>query len=183
MTSAALVASLLLSGCGAPRPKGPEIEVGRPEAKGAEMTLPRLGGGSVSLSKLRGGPVVISLFTTWCLRCQAEAPRLVELHARHRARGLVVLGVALDVTTIELIKTYVEYVGFSFDVLLARPNDLELVGALGVTKQVPRTVLLDGQGKIVDDQLGSTNFDRLRQRIEPLLAAGGRSGRGPPPLR
>lgn len=134
-----------------------------------EMTLPRLGGGKVSLAEVRGKPVVLALFTTWSLRCQAEAPLFVRIHERYRGKGLRVLGVAMDMQVV-LVKTYVEVVGLPFDVLLARPDDLELVGALGQTKQVPRTVLLDRRGQIVLDQRGQTDFTVLERRIRALLS-------------
>jgi len=157
----------LMVGCGGTAKQGPELELGKPgrSATGVEMTLPRVGGGKVSVSDLRGSPVVITLFTTWCLRCQAEASRFVQLHARE---DLKVLGVALDTTGLTVIRTYVDFVGFRFPVLLARPDDLELVGGLGATKQVPRTVLLDRKGRIVLDQVGQTDFAELDAAIKAL---------------
>jgi thiol-disulfide isomerase/thioredoxin len=138
-------------------------------ATSARMTLPRLGGGTISLESLRGHPVVVHLFTTWCLRCQAEAPFFARMHEQLSGRGLRTLGVALDKGVPELVKTYVEYVGFRFPVLLALPDDLELVAGLGRTPQVPRTILLDPQGRIVLDQLGQTNLQRLDAALKPLL--------------
>ena len=165
-----VLATLLATGCGSAAKQGPELELGVPDrrAAGVEMTLPRVGGGKVSVSDLRGSPVVITLFTTWCLRCQAEARRFVQLHERKEVK---VLGVALDVTTgLTMIQTYVDFVGFRFDVLLARPDDLELVGGLGATKKVPRTLLLDRKGRIVLDQVGQTDFVKLEAAIKALSA-------------
>lgn len=165
-----LLVLALVAGCGGTAKQGPELELGKPghKAAGVEMTLPRLGGGKVSVSALRGSPLVITLFTTWCLRCQAEARRFVKLHAREDL-DLKVLGVALDATTgLTMIQTYVDFVGFRFAVLLARPDDLELVGGLGTTQQVPRTVLLDRKGRIVLDQVGQTDFAKLDAAIKAL---------------
>jgi peroxiredoxin len=132
------------------------------------LTLPRTAGGKLSLEALRGHPIVITLFTTWCLRCQAEAPLFVRLHERLRGRGLRVVGIALDLQA-SLVRTYVEFVGFKFDVLLATPDDLELVGAVGATRQVPRTLLVDSEGRVVLDQSGFTDFATLEPRVEKLL--------------
>jgi len=137
-------------------------------SEGVRMTLPRLGGGKLTIDALRGQPVLITLFTTWCLRCQAEAPRFVRFGERP---GLKVVGIALDdLTKLSLITTYVTFVGFRFPVLLAQPDDLELVGGLGVTKQVPRTVLLDPVGRVIQDHVGQTSFDKLAPAIDRLLA-------------
>jgi hypothetical protein len=43
------------------------------------------------------------------------------------------------------------------------------VGALGKTRQVPRTVLLDSQGRVLLDMMGHTDFPALRRRLERLL--------------
>lgn len=153
----------------------PELGIGQTPAaddteRGLEMTLPRLGGGKVSLSELRGKPVVLALFTTWSLRCQAEAPLFIRMHERYHTKGLRVVGVALDMQVV-LVKTYVDVVGLPFDVLLASPDDLELVGALGQTRQIPRTVLLDRSGQIVLDQRGQTDFSVLERRIRAHLTS------------
>jgi cytochrome c biogenesis protein CcmG/thiol:disulfide interchange protein DsbE len=136
------------------------------------MTLPRLGGGSLSLQSLRGRPVLITLFTTWWVPCQEEAPAFLRLDERFRSRGLAVVGIALNTggtTPAKLVALYVEEVGLRFPVLLASPDDLELMGGLGPTKAVPRTILLDGEGRIVLDQTGATRFQELERKILELL--------------
>jgi hypothetical protein len=60
--------------------------------------------------------------------------------------------------------------GFRFDVLLASPEDLELVGAVGKTPLLPRTVLLDREGRAVLDQIGYTDFQVLEKKILELLS-------------
>ncbi|MBW2534945.1 MAG: TlpA family protein disulfide reductase [Deltaproteobacteria bacterium] len=139
-----------------------------PQRPAVEMTLPQLGGGTHSIQQHRGHPVVITLFTTWCLRCQAEAPLFVRLHETQRR--LRVVGVALDdLTKLSLVQTYVQFVGFQFPVLLAEPNNLDLVGGLGATPQVPRTVLLDPAGRVAQDHVGQTDFPRLERGIKRVL--------------
>jgi cytochrome c biogenesis protein CcmG/thiol:disulfide interchange protein DsbE len=164
---------LALARCGgAQRPERnePLSLAPEPTARGVTMTLPQLGGGSLSIESYRGHPVLITLFTTWCLRCQAEAPLFVRLSEREE--GLRVVGVALDnLTKLSLVQTYVGFVGFRFPVLLAEPTSLELVGGLGQTKQVPRTVLLDAKGALVQDHVGQTDFPRLERALATLLKA------------
>lgn len=140
-----------------------------------------LRGGSLTLASLRGRPVLLSLFSTWDLRCQAEVPLFVRLNERHGPRGLELLGVALSPPgdkSLTLIRTYVEVTGMTYDVLLAAPQNLELVGALGKTPQVPRTVLLDQQGRVVLDQMGQTDFSAVRRRVRRLLGGAKEQGTG-----
>jgi thiol-disulfide isomerase/thioredoxin len=173
MPSASLLPLALLPtlfGCSGPSP-GPApaaLHSGVP----VQMTLPRVGGGALSLSSLRGRPVLITLFTTWCIPCQVEAPGFVRLDERFRPRGLAVVGIALNsegTTPARLVDLYVEDVGFRFPVLLAAPDDLELIGGLGPTRSVPRTVLLDGAGRMVLDQVGETRFQAVESRVLGLL--------------
>lgn len=166
-----MLAALL--GCSGPAAFGPggaaEPVLGGPPVR---MSLPRLAGGSLALHSLRGKPVLITLFTTWSLDCQLEAPGFVRLDERFRGQGLAVIGIALDsggTSPAKLVKLYVEEVGFRFPVLLAAPDNLELVGGLGQTKAVPRTVLLDGAGHIVLNRTGVTRFQVLEKGIVELL--------------
>jgi len=166
-----------LVGCGGAgsqvRSESPVAPEARP-APPLSLPLPRLAGGSVSLESLRGRPVLLALFTTWCLPCQAEAPLLERLKERFSQSGLVVLGVALDAqgsTPIKLVRLYVEEMGLRFDVLLASPSDPALVAALGQTPLLPRTVLLDRSGRVVLDQAGGTDFQKLETKILAELPA------------
>lgn len=170
--------ALLLIGCGAPqtpRQRPSDDLLVPPPSAAVDFTLPQLSGGSVTLSDLRGKPVLLFLFTTWDMRCQAEAPLFNQLHEKHGPRGLEVLGVALapvGPTGLPLVRTYVQVTKMTFDVLLSQPDGLELVGAVGQTRQVPRVVLLDRRGKVVLEMAGQTDFPLLRRRILRLLSSG-----------
>lgn len=171
--------SPLLLDCRPPAPPVLQPE----EQPPVQLTLPRLGGGVLSLDAYRGRPVVLTLFTTWCFLCQAEAPSFQRLHERFGASGLQVLGVALNsegARPMELVRLYVEDCGFRFPILLAEPDNLELIGAFGKTPQIPRTLLLDLEGRVTLDQLGQTRFAALEARIRELLARrSGSRARGP----
>jgi peroxiredoxin len=167
--------ALALWGCASSR--GRAAAPGRPTAG---SVLPTVTGEPLHLAELRGHPVVVFMFTTWSLRAQAEASRFVELHERLGPRGLKLLAVALDHETISRVQleTYLRFVGIAFPVALAGPDDLELVAAFGRTVKVPRTVLLDRQGRAVANFEGQTDFPRLRRAIEGLLGrATGPAGR------
>lgn len=170
LKAALIILWLIAAGCAStpPRPDPPSATESESAAP-VELTLPRLRGGEVSLAGLRGRLVLITLFTTWSLRSQAEAPLFGKLQEQHHDQ-LVVLGIALDIKGRQLIETYVSVVGLTFDVLLAHPSDPDLVRALGPTTQVPRTLLLDRKGRVVLDQPGQTDFPKLHGLIEALLA-------------
>jgi hypothetical protein len=70
-----------------------------------------------------------------------------------------------------LIRTFVDFVGMRFDVARAEPDDLDLVGAFGRTSRVPRTVLLDRAGRVVQDHRGQTDFPKLERGLKELARA------------
>ncbi len=137
--------------------------------QGIQLELPKLGGGMLSLSSLRGRPVLLFIFTTWSLRSQAEAPLLARLYETYHPRGLEVLGIAVEQIKPQLIKDYCDYVGFRFDILLSLPHDPPLVGAIGPTFHVPRTLLVDREGRKVLDLKGQADFRVVESEVKALL--------------
>lgn len=162
-----------LLGCAGAEPlqeKDPFIP-GAPPLRGIQLELPRLGGGTLSLSTLQGRPVLLFLFTTWSLRAQAEAPLVARLHETYHPRGLEVVGIALEQIKPQLIRDYADYVGFRFPILLSLPHDPPLVGAFGQTHHVPRTLLLDREGRKVLDLQGQADQREVEAKIKELLVA------------
>lgn len=51
----------------------------------------------VTLSQYRGQVVVLNFWATWCPPCVQEMPSLVQMAQRMREKGVVVLGVSIDV--------------------------------------------------------------------------------------
>jgi cytochrome c biogenesis protein CcmG, thiol:disulfide interchange protein DsbE len=51
----------------------------------------------VTLSQYRGQVVVLNFWATWCPPCVQEMPSLVQMAQRMRDKGVVVLGVSIDV--------------------------------------------------------------------------------------
>lgn len=57
--------------------------------------------GEFRLSDLRGKAVVMNFWASWCGPCRAEARDLEATYQRHKAQGLVFLGVDIDQDTWE----------------------------------------------------------------------------------
>ena len=131
------------------------------------LELPRLGGGTLQFGATGGRTTVVFFFATWSLRAQAEASHFAELSAAFAKRARIV-GVALDRRP-ALVKAYVEAMALPFPVALAEPTHLEMVAAFGLTRVVPRTIVFDGQGRILQrHEKGQTDFDSLRRLLRGL---------------
>ncbi|MCH7870654.1 MAG: redoxin domain-containing protein [Planctomycetes bacterium] len=74
-------------------------KIRRVEGVGKPFTLDfadAISGESVSLSRLKGKVVVIDFWATWCGPCIAEMPKMKEIYAEYREKGVEFIGVSLD---------------------------------------------------------------------------------------
>jgi peroxiredoxin len=84
----------------------PEFTV--PQADGTTYQLTDLDGKPVRLADLRGKAVWINFWASWCPPCQSETPILRDLAARYADRGLVVIGVSVQETSVDDVKAYAQ---------------------------------------------------------------------------
>jgi len=121
------------------------------EAK--DFTTTDLDGNAVKLSDFRGKVVLLDFFASWCAPCRDEMPNLVELHAKHRARGFEIVGVSLD-KTVDDAKGYVGEAGITWTVTFTEPGGWQNpVARLYEVHGIPQTYLIDGEGKILHANL------------------------------
>ncbi len=120
-----------------------------------DFTLTGLDGETVTLSDLRGKPVLIDFWASWCGPCQMELPHIQELHEEYADKGLQVVGISGDFEKQDAINA-VEEMGLTFTVVWQNHEvaaDMAIDEAYGVTA-IPRLVLLDADGIVVEDVLG-----------------------------
>lgn len=90
-----LVATLLLvTACAGESVPRATVAVGAPVPRYAAE---KADGTPIALADLKGEVVLLNIWATWCKPCRQEIPALETLHQRHRAAGLVVAGVSIDV--------------------------------------------------------------------------------------
>jgi peroxiredoxin len=82
----------------------PELSV--PLQDGATYQLTDLNGRPVRLADLRGKAVWINFWASWCPPCQSETPVIRDLAERYADRGLVVIGISVQETSVSDIRTY-----------------------------------------------------------------------------
>jgi thiol-disulfide isomerase/thioredoxin len=143
----------------------PELEPnGIPRAP--DFTLPDKNGRSYSLADFRGKPVLVDFWASWCGPCRATMPEIERLHKKYRPR-LQVIGINIEGISPDVL-AYLDQGGYSFRVLFDEGNwDGVVARSYGVTS-IPRTFLIDGEGRVVF----SGHPNRLRE--EQIQAALGR---------
>lgn len=132
----------------------------------ARFTTPD--GRPAQLSAWRGKVVVVNFWASWCAPCREEMPMLESLRQRYRARGLEVVGVALEQPVDA--QNFASSVGISYPVLIGDADTATLMRSLGnASGGLPYTVVLDRQGKVVARLLGRLSEATLLGAVEPRL--------------
>lgn len=65
-------------------------------ARMPELTAVDLAGKRFDRKALEGKVVLIDFWASWCAPCKQELPQLERLYQKHKAKGLVVIGVNVD---------------------------------------------------------------------------------------
>ncbi len=100
----------------------PELEAER--ADGTKVTLTDLDGNPVRLADLRGKLVWLNFWATWCPPCQAETPVLRDTAAAYRDRGLVIVGIAVQETTVDDVRAYAERYDLGYTIAFDASADI-----------------------------------------------------------
>jgi peroxiredoxin len=123
------------------------------------FAFPDADGRMVSLAdpRFRGKVVVVSIGGTWCPNCHDEARFLVPYHARHKARGLEVIGLQFEYTddparSAAQIRRFAQRYGITYPMLVAGVANPEAtrkaLPAIGGVSVYPTMLFIDRAGRL-----------------------------------
>ena len=139
-----------------------------PPSPAPEIALATLDGGTARLSAFRGKLVLINFWATWCPPCLKEIPLLVQMQERYGARGLQILGPAMDDP--EQVRAMLPRLKIQYPVLIGEAEIPRAMEALGDTLgALPFSVLISPDGYVVDRKHGEFEADELTALIEAHL--------------
>jgi cytochrome c biogenesis protein CcmG/thiol:disulfide interchange protein DsbE len=159
---------LLGTGVRGGQESGFEITAPKQRLMAPGFRLPDLAAGRVSLEDFHGKVVLVHFWATFCVPCLHEMPGLENLWQEYREHGLVIVGIAADRGSVEVVRDFSGQAGITFPVLhdadgLVR-NRYEVIA-------LPMSYVIGRDGKISGRALGSQDWNSPagRRVIEALL--------------
>jgi len=119
--------------------------------KAPDFKAKTLKGTEFELKDLRGRVVLMDFWATWCPPCRREVPELEKLWKKYKDKGLVVLGIALDRGSSDVVRKFVAKYKLTYWQVhdarseIARKYDI---------RPIPTTYIVDTKGVIRDVHVG-----------------------------
>ena len=156
--------------------------------KSPEFKALTAAGRPLQFDQFRGKALAVEFLMTECPHCQDTAQVLERLQQEYRARGLQVIGVAINPDAQAKLPGLVKKLNLSFPVGTASHLSVFQYLQLSVVRQysVPFLAFIDGSGVIRAQFTGDDAFFKdteanIRSNIEALLKRGTPSGTGTAP--
>jgi thiol-disulfide isomerase/thioredoxin len=146
-------------------PSAYALDIGKP-APALEAKL--LDGTSFSLASATGKVIVVNFWATYCEPCRAEMPALDAYYRKHRAEGLILLGISIDDPNDEA-KVRKVMGAFSYPAALAHDASFDGYGRIWY---IPVTFVIDRHGNTRKDGWYSNagiDLPLLERTVTPLL--------------
>jgi len=132
----------------------------------AGLGASKLDGAAFDTASLEGKVVVVNFWATYCVPCVKEIPSFNRLHDQLAGRGLVVLGVSMDVDGgAPLVESFLKVHPMKYPVALGSDKTSDLFHL----SQLPITVVFDRHGKTLQRFEGFTPADELENVVKTAL--------------
>lgn len=122
-----------------------------------ELTLPDANGVAHRLSDWAGHPLVVNFWATWCEPCRREIPLLIRLRHERAARGVAIVGIAIDFRA--AVVKYAAAAAIDYPLLIGEDAGFKTVDAFGMQLVFPFTVFADRKARVVAVKVGELHQD------------------------
>jgi peroxiredoxin len=133
-----------------------------------DFTLPGIDGKPRQLSEWRGKLIVLNFWATWCPPCREEIPLFVRTQGKYGARGLQIIGVAID--KLEDVKNFQDFKLINYPVLVGQEEVMALMQQYGNRiGSLPYSVVIDRKGQVLSRKVGAYQPAELESLLQGLL--------------
>ena len=147
----------------------PMQESGSTMPPAAYFSVLLIDGTALDSVDLRGDIVILDFWASWCGPCLTEIPFYNELHRNLAARGLRVIGIAIDSGDAAAVARFSDQRGIDYPLVVGVD---EVVESFGPIWGLPRTILIGPDWKVhkVWTGAGPGKQAQLRALVGELLA-------------
>lgn len=141
--------------------------VGQQPERIPPFSLPRLEGQTLRSEDLKDNIVVLDFWATWCEACVSEIPEFNKLDKEYSARGVKVIGLAVQSGWAIDIQKFVKQYNMRYTVLVGNDDTVSDFGVISF----PNTYVIAPGWKLYKKYSGvsENKASKIRQDIEALL--------------
>ena len=130
------------------------------------FTAPMYGNeGIFDLAEHPGKIVVINFWATWCTPCINELPHFDEI-LRQYSDDVIVVALHSNLVT-EDVKAFLAK--YDYDISFALDATGEIITSFGGSAMLPQTVILDRNGVITYNAVGSLTYGKLHDLVLSVM--------------
>jgi len=129
-----------------------------------DFSLPNPEGKVIHLSDFRGKYLFLDFWASWCLPCRKENPGFVNIYKQFRNQNFEILGISLDKKKDKWVKAVLSDELEWPQVSDLKYFDSEMVELYNIVN-VPTTMLLDPEGKIIAKNLHPKDLEKLLEEV------------------
>ena len=122
----------------------------------------------LKLADLRGKYVLLDFWFTGCGPCHYDFPSVKLVHELYKDKGVVVIGIHNNSSTLEAVRQHVEKIGLAFPVMVDHPDGRTVARfePHGVPDGYPCYVLIDPAGNVLFDDRTIPTYTLRSYKLE-----------------
>jgi thiol-disulfide isomerase/thioredoxin len=152
----------------AERPPPAGVVVLKPGDQRIDLSLRDLDGQPRKLSEFDGKLILVNFWASWCGPCREEMPLLDATRTQLAAKGLEIVGIAIDDAA--PVKAFLKDSPVHYPILLASAEGVDPSLRFGDTRSVlPYSVLIGRDGKVLAQRAGNFSERGLASWLAPHL--------------
>ncbi len=136
------------------------------------LTMHNVDDKPIALASLKGKPLIVNFWARWCGPCRKEIPDLAEMHEKYQAKGLLIVGIAVEEgANRDSVREFAKAYEMNYMLLIGGvQKSVELMQSTGNAKSgLPFTIAIDKSGKIVASKLGAMSKAEMEAAIKQIL--------------